>query len=308
MDYILSVFFAFVCAIFFILLWRFFNRRVPSNSFDGTNPIKQSRAYFWVCLVGVLFCVAIQVYILFFQYDEWPVVFFFATFFALCFFGMLFFLNWRIEVGSDGFVLKNLFGVRRKYLFSETTMSFNALSFVFRKKSNGKRICYVSRFLENNLALPRAYDSFYGKKKQNFFFYGTKRDNVIRQPFAYVWLGFLVSSVFAFILVYAVAAKIKGWLYAFFTIPAIMYGVAVIMFSLNWKIEIHSDGFVFTNLFMIHKEYHFSDTKISFEERGTLVARIKENGKKICSVSMRQKNQTALFEAYLAYLRKNIVK
>jgi hypothetical protein len=283
------------------LFWWLFKRYVHFKPSNGTSVIRQPRIWLLLGLIGAFLCFEFQVWIIFFQFDEFPCAILFAFPFLLFFSMILFYLNWEIVIKSDGFVFRDALRVKREYRFLDVTIDDEKQSSVVRKRSNGRRICASNSFVDNYDALEVAYKAYLKKEKITI---EIKDSNIIRQSgLVCVLVVLLCASLSGMLVWMTFSFKPKVWLMTFIAVPLPFVAVWWVLNYVNWRVELKPEGFVFRNSLRVEREYRFSDVSVSLYKERWVVARLKGSEKKVCSVAIYQRNQMALLYAYDAYLR-----
>ena len=133
---------------------------------------------------------------------------------------------------------------------------------------------------------------------------------IIRQPKQYLYIGVfcLVLSIGMCLVAlflpeeaidnYEEGIRIPVFLVTFAFVIACVW---MIVFQINWKIEIMEEAFVFQNTFGKRKTYRFSEVEVKELSRCT---RFYRNGKHIVGISFLQDNCDALEKAIYKYRKE----
>ena len=150
---------------------------------------------------------------------------------------------------------------------------------------------------------------YFNKKEQE----NAANENLILQPLYYLFAGIFVAvSQLVFFLVFMIVPPVDNenhelpWIILAVSVFGLvgLSGIFFIMLRLNWRIEIHEDGFSFRNSFRVTKRYSFEE--ITEVDTGRAY-RYYKGKKKILAISMLQPNCFRLAEAFFKWKSKKRV-
>lgn len=133
--------------------------------------------------------------------------------------------------------------------------------------------------------------------------------NVIKQPSTYLLVGIMgtvVLTVIIGVLLLTTSAFEQEGRFAGITVFALIYIllIGIILFSLNWKLELHDSSCTHTNLFGKKKEYLYQDLKVVDVSSGF---RVYYNKRRVFDISIFQDNWKAFPNEYKKH-KKIILK
>ena len=147
---------------------------------------------------------------------------------------------------------------------------------------------------------------YFNKKEQE----NAANENLILQPLYYLFAGIFIAVIQPVLcLVLMIVPTVDNenrelpWILLMaFTFGLVwLVGIFCIMLRLNWRIEIHEDGFSFRNSFRVTKRYSFEEiTEINTGR----AYRYYKGKKKILAISMLQPNCFLLAEAFFKWKSK----
>ena len=124
--------------------------------------------------------------------------------------------------------------------------------------------------------------------------------NVIKQPSTYLLISIMctvgTTVIVGVLLLTTNAFEQEGW-FAGITVFALMYllYIGLILFSLNWKLELHDSYCTHTNLFGKKRKYLYQDLKVVDVSSGF---RVYYNNRRVFDISIFQDNWKAFPNEY----------
>ena len=139
-----------------------------------TKTIKNKRIlripffYRLVFLLLLIFCIAMSIYGLICQFDEWPYIIILDGGFGLpSIIAFTCWSLWKVEILPEGFIYRNYFGIKRKYNFADLEYKMHTKGSKWYFYKSGKIIICVAYYIEGENKLLRAYKKYVQQKKKN---------------------------------------------------------------------------------------------------------------------------------------------
>lgn len=124
--------------------------------------------YRLIFLLLLIFCIAISVCLMIFQFDEWPYLIILDGVFGLpSIIAFICWSLWKVDILPEGFIYRNYFGIKRKYYFADLEYKMHPKGSKWYFYKSGKKIICIPYYIEGGNKLERAYKKFFQKKKNN---------------------------------------------------------------------------------------------------------------------------------------------
>lgn len=123
-----------------------------------TNILRIPLFYRIIPIAVFVFCFLISMYILIFQFEDWPYILLIMIAFGLPF--IIMFLTWslwKVEMQDDGFVYRNYFGKKAAYKYSELKFEQHPKGLKWFFYKDDKKVLCIAYFIKNGDVLYKRY-------------------------------------------------------------------------------------------------------------------------------------------------------
>lgn len=125
-----------------------------SNGLNEKGVLRVPLLYRIVPIAVFMFCVFISLYILLFQFEDWPYILLMMGAIGLPFLVMFIMCSlWKVEIKDDSFLYRNFFGKKTEYEYNalEYKQHPKGLKWFFYK--DGKKVFCMAYYIKNGDAL-----------------------------------------------------------------------------------------------------------------------------------------------------------
>lgn len=141
----------------------------------GTKPknprvLRFPRFFLVIPIFGFCFCLLYSIYILLFQFEDWPfIILFFGIFGFPGLFAFIAWSVWKVDIKDDGFVYRNFIGRKVEYKYKDLeykqSKRYRSLKWYFYK--GDKKVFCMPPYIDGDNLLYKKYRKYIKEEASN---------------------------------------------------------------------------------------------------------------------------------------------
>lgn len=140
-----------------VLVFSMLAYKKNNNKFSLNKTLRIPYLYRILSIAVFVFCFSISLYILIFQFEDWPYIIILG-FVGVSFLAMYVMCSlWKVKIKDDGFIYINYFGKKVEYKYNELRYEQHPKGLKWFFYKDDKKVLCIAYYIENGDVLYKRY-------------------------------------------------------------------------------------------------------------------------------------------------------